>query len=376
MNKLGMVLGIAAVATLAGCKDPDYVYENGTSAQNEVKSAESQPEVTEVNPIAIEAAPVAKCTCLPGTKHTSPCACGAPDCKCIVEAPIVITADVSRPAKPAAAAVGAEYTTYVVQKGDVLSKIAKKYNLKVSDIRNANPKIRKDVIWVGMKLKLPGKVNVGAQSQAAAPAASSTTRKSATAYVGATKEYVVRSGDTLGSIAYGNGINIRQLKSMNGLKTDRIRVGQRLKVPAEKVSAPAKSAFKPVSRPASKPVAKKVEKKVAAKAEPVKAAAPAAPAAEPAPAPAEPAAAPVSEPAPDAAPEVPAAADDAAATPAPTVSAAAPTATYVVQEGDDMTGVSIRWGVSAAAIRELNNLPDDAQLVPGQILKLPADAQQ
>lgn len=41
-----------------------------------------------------------------------------------------------------------------------------------------------------------------------------------------------------------------------------------------------------------------------------------------------------------------------------------------------MTGVCIRWGVSAAAIRELNNLPDDAQLTPGQILKLPADAQQ
>ena len=52
------------------------------------------------------------------------------------------------------------------------------------------------------------------------------------------------------------------------------------------------------------------------------------------------------------------------------------TATYVVQEGDDMTGVSIRWGVSAAEIRELNNLPDDAQLKPGQIIKLPAEVQQ
>ena len=365
MNKLGMVLGIAAVATLAGCKDPDYVYDNGTSAQNEVKSAESQPEVTEVKPIAIEAAPVAKCTCLPGTKHTSPCTCGAPDCKCIVEAPVVIKADVSQPAKSGSAAVGAEYTTYVVQKGDVLSKIAKKYNLKVSDIRNANPKIKKDVIWVGMKLKLPGKVDVGTQAHASASAAvGSAAKKSATTYAGATKEYVVKSGDTLGSIAYGNGINIRQLKSMNGLKTDLIRVGQKLKVPAEKVVAPAKAT--------AKPAAKKAEKKVAAKAEPVKAAAPAAPVAEPA---AAPAAAPVAEPAPAAAPAAPAAAD-AAAAPASAAPAAAPAATYIVQEGDDMTGVSIRWGVSAAAIRELNNLPDDAQLVPGQILKLPADAQQ
>ena len=41
-----------------------------------------------------------------------------------------------------------------------------------------------------------------------------------------------------------------------------------------------------------------------------------------------------------------------------------------------MTGVSIRWGVSAAEIRELNNLSDTDQLVPGQIIKLPAEAQQ
>ena len=47
-----------------------------------------------------------------------------------------------------------------------------------------------------------------------------------------------------------------------------------------------------------------------------------------------------------------------------------------MQEGDDITGVSIRWGVSAAVIRELNNLGPNDQLVPGQIIKLPADAQQ
>ena len=67
----------------------------------------------------------------------------------------------------------------------------------------------------------------------------------------------------------------------------------------------------------------------------------------------------------------------AAVAPAPAPAApAAETTTYVVQEGDDMTGVSIRWGVSAAAIRELNNLNDGDQLKPGQIIKLPAEAQQ
>jgi LysM repeat protein len=51
------------------------------------------------------------------------------------------------------------------------------------------------------------------------------------------------------------------------------------------------------------------------------------------------------------------------------------TTTYVVQEGDDMTSVSISWGVSAAAIRELNNLGESDQLQPGQVIKLPVDSQ-
>lgn len=367
MNKFGMVLGVAAVATLAGCKDPDYKYGNEPASQSEVKSAESQP-------IAIESAPAAKCNCPPGTKHTSPCTCGAPDCKCTVEQPIVITADASKPAAGAvaagavagaaagAAAGSSEYTTYVVQKGDVLSKIAKKYNLKVADIRNANPKIKKDVIWVGMKIKLPGKVDVGAQQVAAAATKVPVAKKVYAPYTGATKDYVVKSGDTLGAIAINNGLSVRQLKELNGLKKDTIRIGQKLKVPAAKVAAAAAAA---------KPTAKKAESKPAAKsAEPVK------PAEAPKPAEAEKPA--EAAPAPEAAPAAAAKPAEAAVPAAEAAPAAAPaqSATYVVQEGDDMTGVSIRWGVSAAAIRELNNLPDDAQLVPGQILKLPADAQQ
>ena len=50
--------------------------------------------------------------------------------------------------------------------------------------------------------------------------------------------------------------------------------------------------------------------------------------------------------------------------------------TYIVKEGDDITGVAIRWAVTAAAIRELNGLGENDQLVPGQVIKLPAEAQQ
>ena len=167
-----------------------------------------------------------------------------------------------------------------------------------------------------------------------------------------------------GAIAYGNGITIRQLKELNALKSDRITVGQKLKIPASKaVAAPVRK---------SAPAAKKTESVAAAPAKTETA--PAAEKTEPAQAPAAAEPAPAADTAAPAVEESAPAAADAESSDVKTD----PTAekTYVVQEGDDMTGVSIRWGVSAAAIRELNNLGDNDQLKPGQIIKLPAEAQQ
>ena len=346
MNKFGVVLGIAAVATLAGCKDPDFKRSSAAS-QDEVKSVDTTP--APVKEVEVEPAP-AKCTCPPGTKHAAPCTCGAPDCKCIVEVKPVVVADVSKPVEP-------EYTIYVVQNGDYLAKISKKFNVTIASIKRLNPSIKKDIVRVGQKLKLPGKIDVGVQTApvaatAAAPAKKAVAKKSYTPYTGATKEYVVVNGDTLGSIAYGNGINIRQLKELNGLATDSLKIGQKLKIPAEKVvtakkPAPAKDEKIAAVAEVKKP-AEVVEEKQA-----------------------EAAVAPVAEPAPDAP-----VAEAVATADKPETAAPAPATTYVVQEGDDMTGVSIRWGVSAAEIRELNNLAEGDQLVPGQIIKLPADAQQ
>ena len=355
MNKFGAVLGIAAVATLAGCKDPDYKHAR---SQDDVKNIDTTTSVA-IEPTA------AKCTCAPGTKHTAPCTCGASDCKCIVAAKPVVAADLSKPVEP-------EYTIYVVQNGDYLAKISKKFNVTISSIKRLNPSIKKDVVRVGQKLKLPGKIDIGVQAApavavtatAATAAKKSTAKKGYTPYTGATKEYVVKNGDTLGSIAYGNGINIRQLKELNGLSSDSLKIGQKLKIPAEKVvkTAPAKTAkaAEPVAKKESAEAAAPAKTEVAAPVEaakPVDATAAEAPAAEAA----KKDAAPVAE------------AEKAAA---PAKAEAAATTTYVVQEGDDMTGVSIRWGVSAAEIRELNNLAETDQLVPGQIIKLPADAQQ
>ena len=361
MNKYGIVFGAAAVAVIAGCKDPGYKSAN-TPSQNEVKAVETEASASpdKAAPVAIEAAPEKKCTCAPGTVHDKPCACGAADCACEVVSKPVVVADVA--AKPAVAPVVVT-TIYIVQRGDYLAKISKKFNITISSIKRLNPSIGdKNIVRVGQKLKLPGKVDVGVQAEPAKPVAAAVkapAKKAYAPYSGATKEYVVKSGDTLGGIAYSNGINIRQLKELNGLSKDTLRIGQKLKIPAEKAVA------------AKAPVA--AEKKV-------EAAKPAAPAPEAVPADANDnkpldAAALADEvagkttTAPEASAEAPAAAEAVA-------SAKPETVTYVVKEGDDMTGVSISWGVSAAEIRELNNLGENDQLVPGQAIKLPAGAQQ
>ena len=347
MKKFGMLLGAAAVVAIAGCKDPNYRRAGAPAGQNDVKRADT----TVAQPVAQPVAPVQRqCACAPGTRHTKPCACGAANCACIVEhKPVQPVTPVVVETKPVA--VVPETTIYVVQSGDYLAKISRKFNVTIASIKKLN-NMKSDVVRVGQKLKLPGKVDVGAAAvQTAAPV----TKKSAsfTPYTGATKEYVVKNGDTLGAIAYGNGINIRQLKELNGLTNDVVCVGQKLKIPAEKQTkaAVAKKSEAPKAKTEAVAAPKAAEK--AASAEP----APAVDAEKPA--------------------EVAAPVVEKPAEPAPVEAAAAPaTATYVVQEGDDMTGVSIRWGVSAAEIRELNNLGEADQLKPGQIIKLPAEAQQ
>ena len=362
MNKFGIVFGAAAVVVIAGCKDPDYKYANSTSSQNEAKTVgtteATQPAATQFTDI-----PAAKrCTCAPGTKHDKPCACGAPDCMCVVEAAPVIVADLSRPAPAGKDAAAEATTTYIVQNGDYLAKISKKFNVTISSIKKLNPSIgAKNIVRVGQKLKLPGKIDVGVQAEPAKPALRAGAKKAYAPYAGATKEYVVKSGDTLGAIAYSNGINIRQLKELNGLKKDMVRVGQKLNIPAEKVVAAKPAAAKKAAaapKAAAQPAVQAAEAKKEAPAENADAAAPAANAA-------------------DAAAAEPTAAQQPAGAAAPAASdAASATTSYIVQEGDDITGVSIRFGVSAAVIRELNNLGEKDQLVPGQIIKLPADVQE
>jgi N-acetylmuramoyl-L-alanine amidase len=50
------------------------------------------------------------------------------------------------------------------------------------------------------------------------------------------KVHVVQKGDTLSKIAHANGVTPKDLRAVNKLKTDRINVGQKIKIPPAKPS--------------------------------------------------------------------------------------------------------------------------------------------
>ena len=351
--KFCLVAGAAvACVVMSGCKAP-----KAQSADRPVKPA---PRISEPAPApapapkAVKPAPAPaplRCKCAPGTVHTSPCACGASDCKCKV-----------KPAEP-------EYTLYRVKGGDMLSAICATYGLKQSKVLELNPGLDPNKLFVGKKIKLPGKIDLkdaDAKSLAKKPVAKKQAKsvKAASAkvssYKGATKEYVVKSGDSLGKIAYSNGITIKCLKEMNGLKKNTIRIGQKLKIPAEKPVAAVKAApasAKSASAPAQQP-------------------APAAPVAESKPAEAVPEAAPAAPTAVEAAPTTPEEAP-AVAEPVKEEAPAAETAsalTHTVKEGEDTVSIAIMYGVSPSAVMDLNDLKNTDSLKVGQVLKLPANA--
>ncbi len=133
------------------------------------------------------------------------------------------------PAVPSMPLAGA--TTYTIAKGDTLGAIARKFGTTVKAITDANPGVQPTKLQVGQKLQIPaGTATGGAAATTPAPNGTATSQT-----------YTVKSGDTLTRIASHFGVSLKALRSANNLKTDSIKVGQVLKIPA-KTSAPAPAA--------------------------------------------------------------------------------------------------------------------------------------
>lgn len=126
-------------------------------------------------------------------------------------------------------------TEHTITKGETLATIGKKYGVGYKAIEAANPAINPTRLKIGDKIKIPAPSKTPA---APAPTAGTATGSSPTVYV-------VRSGDNLLKIAKSMGVPVKQLRAANNLRTDQIKVGQKLKVPARHTAAPADAATAP-----------------------------------------------------------------------------------------------------------------------------------
>lgn len=132
---------------------------------------------------------------------------------------------------------GSTGETYKVVKGDNLSKIAANKGVTLDALLDANDLTRTSVLQIGQELVIPvsdRQVNretssamAGAVLANAAPVAAEST------------EYTVVSGDSLSKIAKQFDTTVAALKAANGLKSDSIRVGQKLVLPGTSATGAA-----------------------------------------------------------------------------------------------------------------------------------------
>ena len=128
-----------------------------------------------------------------------------------------VVTTIRKEVKPAEsiASTDKESDFYVVQQGDNLSTIAKKYNVSIEDLKQWNS-LADNNIQLESKLKIADLIN----KQEETPAATKTEFKNT--------EYTVQKGDNLGSIAKRNNVTVADIKTWNDLSENTIQFGQKL----------------------------------------------------------------------------------------------------------------------------------------------------
>lgn len=145
-----------------------------------------------------------------------------------VWASIASAANKSLPVVQAATPVPASGTTYVVQQGDTLFKIAVRFNLTTKELAEANGITNPALIYAGQTLKIPGAGTVIPTSVSSSPAATPTTIPQTTG------TYTVQVGDTLYKIAVKFNTTTAKLLALNSITDANIvYVGQVLQIPSE-----------------------------------------------------------------------------------------------------------------------------------------------
>lgn len=102
-----------------------------------------------------------------------------------------------------------DYLIYQVKSGDTLSKIANNYNTTITILKDIN-NLNNDTIYLNQQLFIPKTKETGVENV-----------------------YIIKSGDTLYSIANKYNTTVNELKEINNLSTNNLKVGDILKLPTK-----------------------------------------------------------------------------------------------------------------------------------------------
>jgi LysM repeat protein len=228
-----IIHGIGLLALLMqGCKkEPDA-------------AATPTPEPANTTPAFVEPSNVTTAATAPGANDPTSTTAAAPASN---EPPVTAAQPPVTPSQPPVQppVISTPGTDYKVAKGDSFSTISKKLHVPVKAITEANPGVDSTKLKIGQTLHIPA----AGSATTSAPGTGTGTD----AAPGSEQIYTVKSGETLSKIASNHGVSIKALRSANNLKTDKIKVGQKLKIPA-KASTPAVTAAVPTPGTESAPV--------------------------------------------------------------------------------------------------------------------------
>ena len=115
--------------------------------------------------------------------------------------------------------------THTVKKGESLGSIAKKYHVSVANIKKWN-NMKKDTIVPGKKLIIYRSGGPSTTTTTSSSSKGTSTNKATTT----SKTHTVKKGETLSSISRKYGCTVADLKKWNNLKSNTVKVGQKLKI--------------------------------------------------------------------------------------------------------------------------------------------------
>lgn len=119
--------------------------------------------------------------------------------------------------KGVAGYIGVPYTApntindnyYIVKSGDTLYGIARKYGVSVNDIKIAN-NLSSNLLTIGKRLLIPSSNNIKEDNN----------------------YYIVKSGDTLYSIAKKYNTTVDEIKRLNNKNNNTLSIGEKLLIPS------------------------------------------------------------------------------------------------------------------------------------------------